>query len=316
LHVIVGEDVGAANLTRLRAAFPDIPFDLCLTETEQLAVAPQATIIFSKRFFPSVLAAAPHLQWVQAGTAGVNHLLTMGLADRPILLTNAAGAHGIPMSELILAMALAFAGGLHTLLRSQSAHGAVAKQVIRDKFELEGQTLCVIGLGDIGGTLAHKAKLLGLQVLGVRRSDRPFPHLDAQFTPDQLQIPLAQADHVALCLPHTPATQHIIGAAELRAMRPTAYLYNVGRGSAIDPHALVTALQQGWIAGAGLDVTEPEPLPAESPLWEMPNVILTRHTSGSSPKNADRITTIFLENLARFCRGETLHNLIDKTQGY
>lgn len=316
LTVLVGEDVGEANLARMRAAFPAVNFHLCLTDADYLATAPQADIIFSKRFLPKALEAAHRLRWVQAGTAGVNHLLGMGLDRRDVILTNATGAHGIPMAELILAMMLAFATGLHTLVHAQPQRTSVRDRVTRHKFELEGQTLCVVGLGDIGGTLARKAKVLGMQVLGVRRGKERFDGIDGQFTPDQLAAVLPQVDHVALCLPLTSETQGIFAKRELQAMRPSAYVYNVGRGSSIDPHALLLALTEGWIAGAGLDVTEPEPLPADSPLWTMPNVILSQHTSGSSPYNADRITTIFLDNLARFCRGETLNNTIDKQLGY
>lgn len=316
LNVVIGEDIGEANLARLRAAHPDVIFHYCLTGPEFLAAAPTADILFSKGFPAGAVDAATRLQWVQAGTAGINHLLAMGLDRRDVLLTNARGAHGTPMSELILAMMLAFAGGLHTALRAQVAHKHVAKQIVREKFELEGATLCVIGLGDIGGALAQRAKALGMHVLGVRRSREPFHGLDAQFTPDQLLDVLPQADHVALCLPLTAETTHIIGSVHLRAMRSTAYIYNVGRGASIDPDALIHALQVGEIAGAGLDVTDPEPVPQDSPLWDMPNVILTQHTSGSSPHNADRITTLFLDNLNRFRRGELLHNIIDKKLGY
>jgi phosphoglycerate dehydrogenase-like enzyme len=119
-----------------------------------------------------------------------------------------------------------------------------------------------------------------------------------------------------LCLPLTAQTRSIIGERELRAMKPSAYIYNVGRGSSIDPDALLRALREGWIGGAGLDVTAPEPLPDDSPLWDMPNVILSQHTSGSSPYNADRITAIFTENLGHYLRDEPLTNVIDKTLGY
>ncbi len=316
LTVLVGENVGEANMARMAAAHPDVAFHLCLTDEEYHAIAPVADIIFSKKFIPEAVQAATRLKWVQAGTAGVNHILAMGIDRRDVILTNARGAHGTPMAELILAQMLAFATGQHTLLRTQSARGRLRDQVIRDKFELEGQTLCVIGLGDIGGSLAHKAKALGMHVIGVRRSHEPFHGIDAQVTPDRLHDALRPADHVALCLPLTQETTHLIGAAELAVMKPTAYIYNVGRGQSIEKNALLDALVNGRIAGAGLDVTDPEPLPDDSPLWDMPNVILSQHTSGSSPFNADRITTIFLDNLDRFRRGEMLHNVVDKKLGY
>ncbi len=316
LTVLIGEDVGEGNLARLRRAHPDVQFLFCLSDPEMIAAAPAAEIIFTKHLPPAALRVAAKLRWVQAGTAGVNHWLAMGLHEREVLLTNSTGAHGVPMAEMLLAMMLAFATGLHTLIRAQPAHTHVTEPVRRDKFELAGQTLCVLGLGDIGGTLAHKAKRLDMRVLGVRRSVQPFAGIDAQFTPNRLLEALPQADHVALCLPLTTATHHIIGERELRAMQATAYIYNVGRGGSIAAQPLLRALGEGWIAGAGLDVTDPEPLPDDSPLWTLPNVILGQHTSGSSPYNAERITHIFLENLGRYRRGEPLRNVIDMQHGY
>jgi phosphoglycerate dehydrogenase-like enzyme len=314
--VVIGEAIGAANLDRLRTHFPHIDFRLCLDMDDFTTQAAGAHILFSKSFPPAALAAAKKLHWVQAGTAGVERLLQHGLGERGVLLTNATGAHGVPMSEMILAMMLNFATGMHTLLFAQRAQQRVVDQVEREKFELEGQTLCVIGLGDIGGTLAHKARALGMGVIGVRRTPRPHPAISHLYTHDQLLQALPLADHVALCLPLTLATTALIGAAELAAMRPSAYIYNVGRGGSIEPAALWDALQAGRIAGAGLDVTAPEPLPADSPLWQHPHVQLGQHTSGRSPFNANRITDIFMDNLARYLAGDPLRNVIDPEQGY
>ncbi len=314
--VVIGEAIGAENLARLSAAHPDLEFRYCLDSETYLANVTEAEIIFSKKFPPGTFAAAQQLRWVQAGTAGVNHLLAAGLGEREILLTNARGAHGTPIAEQTLALMFAFANRLPTLWRAQADRARVAPQVIAEKFELAGQTLCVIGLGDIGGTLAAKAKLLGMRVIGVRRTADPFPELDLQCRPEQLLDVLPQADHVALALPLTEATTAIVGEPELRAMKSSAYIYNVGRGASIEATALIQALRSGWIAGAGLDVTDPEPLPQDSPLWELDNVILGQHTSGSSPHNADRITDIFLDNLDRYRRGEPLRNLVDREQGY
>lgn len=314
--VLVGEAIGEKNLARLTAAHPDLEFRYCIDPEDYLANVPDAEIIFSKQFPAGTLERGQKLRWIQAGTAGVNHLLAAGIGARDILLTNARGAHGTPIAEQTLALMFAFANRLPTLLAAQTTHSHVAKQVIAEKFELAGQTLLVIGLGDIGGTLAEKAALLGMRVLGVRRTSEPYPGLDAQYTPDQLHTALPQADHVALCLPLTDATTAIVGEAELRAMKASAYIYNVGRGASIEASALLRALQEGWIAGAGLDCTDPEPLTTDSPLWDLPNVILAQHTSGSSPYNAQRITDIFLANLQRYRRGDPLQNLVDLAFGY
>lgn len=316
LTVLIGENIGPANLARLRQQFPNVEFHLCLEDDEWLATAPQANIILSKRWPAAALQNTPALQWVQAGTAGVDHLLRSELPARGIHITNSSGAHGDPISELILAHMLAFATGLHLALRTQHDHRHVQSEINQNKFELAGQTLCVIGLGDIGGTLARKADALGMHVIGVRRSTRPAPGVSQVYTNDQLHTALRQSDHVALCLPLTSDTRHYIGADELRSMRPTAYIYNVGRGGSIDEPALVKALQQGTIAGAGLDVTDPEPVPTDSPLWDMPNVSLSHHTSGMSPHNPDRVTTLFAANLARYLAGEALQQRIDPQLGY
>ena len=314
--VLIGEDVGTENLERLRSAHPEIVYRLCLSEASFLAAAPEAEIIFTKRWPTGTMAVARQLCWIQAGTAGVERILGSGVAESGVILTNAHGAHGIPMSEIILAMMLAFATGLSALIAGQTQRRRLRDHVLATKFELEGQTLCVLGLGDIGGTLALKARLLGMRVLGVRRGVAIHPQVDQQVAPSELLQALAQADHVALCLPLTADTRGIVGKPELRAMKGTAYIYNVGRGASIEANALERALGEGWIAGAGLDVTDPEPLPDDSPLWDMPNVILSQHTSGSSPFNADRITSIFLQNLARYLAGEPLANVIDKGRGY
>jgi phosphoglycerate dehydrogenase-like enzyme len=314
--VLIGEDVGQDNVERMRDAYPDVRFLFYPDEEDFIAAAPRAQIIFTKSLPAEAIQRASQLLWVQAGTAGVNHLFDAGLKERDVLLTNASGAHGVPMAELILGMMLAFATGLNTLIRAQRERAWISKDVRTDKFELEGQTLCVLGLGDIGGTLACKASKLGMYILGVRRSAAPFPDVDEQYGPDQLLEIFARADHVALCLPLTSETEGIVGERELRAMRPDAYVYNVGRGRSIDPAALWRALSEGWIAGAGLDVTEPSPVPEDSPLWDAPNVILSQHTSGSSPYNADRITSIFVENLGRYLRDEPLMNVVDVERGY
>ena len=316
LSVLIGEDIGPEHLARLRREFPQVDFRFCLAAVDFTAAAPDADIMFSKSFPRAALDAAARLRWVQAGTAGVERLLSAGLVERGVILTNATGAHGTPMAEVILAMMLAFGTGLNRLGRAQVERRDIRDEVLQSKFELSGQTLCVIGLGDIGGTLAVTAAAGGMRVRGGGPPPRPTPGVETIFPQTALTAALSRADHVALCLPLTQATHTLIGAAELAAMPRHAYIYNVGRGVSIDPDALVAALTTGQIAGAGLDVTAPEPLPADSPLWGMPNVILSQHTSGSSPYNAARITDIFAANLARFLAGEPLQNVIDPERGY
>jgi phosphoglycerate dehydrogenase-like enzyme len=314
---LIGHNIGETNLARLRERFPTVRFIPAWEPGALLAAAPEADIVFTKGLPADFVAQAPRLRWVQAGTAGIEHALRAGLMERPdIVLTNARGAHGIPMAENILAMMLAFAIRLHTLVRAQEGRRWIKAQAIAEKFELHGQTLCVVGLGDIGGTLARKARGLGMRVIGVRRGGAPHPDVEAVYPPERLAEAVALADHVALCLPLTGETRGLFGERELRAMKSTAYIYNVGRGASLDKDALVRALQEGWIAGAGLDVTDPEPLPEDSSLWDMPEVLLSQHSSGDSPHNSDRITAIFSDNLARYLAGEPLENVVDRARGY
>ena len=319
LDVLVGaEPIAPADRERMVTRFPQVRFTFASGAEEMVAGAPTAEVIFTKGAPREALAAAHGLRWVQAGTAGVDGLLRLGLRERPeVLLTNARGAHGIPMAENILTMALCFATRMHLLIRGQRERARLGPRVIQEKWELHGQTMLVLGLGDVGGTLAEKASALGMRVLGVRRSGAPHPHCSAVYTLPQIPAVLPEADHVAVCLPLTEETRGVLGERELRLMRPTAHLYNVGRGACVDGEALRRALAEGWIAGAGLDCVAPSDRPADDdPLWDMEQVILSLHTSGSSPYNSSRITDIFLENLERYRAGAPLQNLVEPGAGY
>lgn len=316
LKVLIGEDVGSRNLTQLRSHFPEVAFIFAPTPEGMIAHAADVPVIFTKSMPRPAIEQAKNLVWVQAGIAGVDGMLTNGLRTHPAVLTNARGAHGVPMAEHILAMMFALANRVPLLIQAQPERRRVGLQARQEKWEIEGQTIVVVGLGDVGGTLARKCKALGMRVLGVRRGGEPFPEIDGVFRPSELATILPEADHIALCLPGTNETYRLLGAAEIARCKPTACVYNVGRGNALDQEALIDALGAGRLGGAGLDVTNPEPLPDVSPLWDLPNVILGQHSSGHSPFNHDRITAIFADNLARWLRGEPLVNVVDKERGY
>lgn len=316
LRVVLATSLASEDRERLYAAFPKVDFVEAHGAEAIKEAASDCEVIFG-HVSAETLEAAPRLRWVQVRSAGVNHLPLKEMAARGILLTNSSGAHGVPIAENFLALMLAFAIRLPALLEAQRARAWHKRDIPGEKFELEGQTLLVIGLGDLGATLARKAAGLGMRVLGVRnRPLPPPPGVDAVFPSERLHEALRQADHVALCLPLTEKTKGYIDEAELRAMKPTAYIYNAGRGQSIAREPLLRALQEGWIAGAGLDVTDPEPLPPDDPLWSLPNVILTQHTSGHSPRNSRRVTDLFLENLRRFLQNEPLQNVVDYARGY
>ena len=184
-------------------------------------------------------------------------------------------------------------------------------------FELAGKTMLLIGVGAIGERTAKVAAAMGVHVLGVRRdSARTTPYVDEMYGPDQLLSILPRADFVVLTVPLTRETRGMIGAQELQAIKPSAYVVNIGRGGTIQEGALIRALQEGWIAGAGLDVFETEPLPSDSPLWDMENVIVTAHYAGLTPHYEERAMAIFVDNLERYCAGKPMRNVVDKRVGY
>jgi phosphoglycerate dehydrogenase-like enzyme len=268
-------------------------------------------------FPPELLGRAPRLRWVQQWGAGVDWLLRFPeAADMSFLLTNASGVHAIPISEHIMGMLLMFARGLHGAVRAQSRR-EWWRPKHRDVFELAGKTMLLVGVGAIGARTAELAVAHGMRVEGIRRdSQTAVPGIAAMYGPQALRERLAHADIVVLTVPLSRETQGLIGAPELAAMKPSAYLVNIGRGATVDEAALVAALRAGRLAGAGLDVFGEEPLPDTSPLWDMENVIITAHYSGNTPAYDGRAMAIFLDNLRRFQAGEPLRNLVDKHAGY
>ncbi|HSC81839.1 MAG TPA: D-2-hydroxyacid dehydrogenase [Chitinolyticbacter sp.] len=263
----------------------------------------------------ALLQLAPRLRWVQAFGAGVDRWLTPAFVDSDIVLTNASGIHGTQIAEHTLSLLLAFARGLPTLISGQRE---VLHHPRLNQFELAGQTLLIVGFGRIAEALAPRAAALGLKVIGARRRiGEPLPvGVDRLVVLDALPDALAEADHVVSVLPLTPQTQGFFDAARFAQFKRGAHFYNVGRGASVDHAALAVALASGQLAGAGLDVTEPEPLPAEHPLRHHPNVILTAHTAGASPHYHERALAIALDNLSRFQSGQPLVNVVDKRAGY
>ncbi|MFM9107612.1 MAG: D-2-hydroxyacid dehydrogenase [Chloroflexota bacterium] len=261
---------------------------------------------------------APRLRWVHTGGAGVESQPLADLAARGIALTNNSGVHVPNMPEHVLAMMLAFARRLPTLIRRQQLREWRDEATHREVFDLEGQTVLLAGMGEIGLGTGERAAALGMLVEGVRRRESlPAPgFVRRTWAVRELAAALAGADHVVNSLPLTPETRGMFGQEAFAAMRPGAYFYNVGRGGTVDQEALTAALRSGRLAGAGLDVTDPEPLPAESPLWEMEQVIITSHTSGASPRYWERATELIGENIGRWLAGEPLRNAVDLDAGY
>ena len=314
-RLVLGVALQPRFLSQIQAAYPDLEVLVCPERERLVEVLPGAQALVGWGLPAELLAVDPALRWFHFTGAGVDGVLNPALIASEVLVTNNSGVHGPNIAEHLLALMLAFARDLPALMRAQLNHDWIRQGV--SVFELGGQTLGVVGLGDIGQDLAWRANALGMRVLGLRRHAGPPPRgVERVYPPEGLRELLQQADHLAITLPLTPRTHGLIGAAELAAMRPSAYIYNIGRGAIIDQDALLAALQAKQIAGAGLDVTEPEPLPPGSPLWSLPNVIITDHTSGRTPRYWERAIGILLENIGRFRRDEPMLNLVDKREGY
>ncbi|MDQ2998817.1 MAG: D-2-hydroxyacid dehydrogenase [Chloroflexota bacterium] len=315
LVCLPAERMADSQLAQLQSAAPDMRV---VRTTERAAIEGLLDEVEIAVSFPhDLLARAPRLRWVQEWGAGVDWLLQHPeVAELDFTLTNASGVHAIPISEQILAYLLAFARGLPAAVRAQARHAwQPAKR--EQLFELAGKTMLLVGVGAIGERTAVIAAALGMRVLGIRRNPAgDLPGVEAIYGPDRLYDLLPEADCVVLTVPLSHATQGMIGERELRAMKPTSYLINIGRGGTIQQPALIQALSEGWIAGAGLDVFDQEPLPATSPLWELDNVIMTAHYAGLTPAYDQRALAIFLDNLKRYRDGEPLKNVVDKAAGY
>ncbi|MHC5769136.1 MAG: D-2-hydroxyacid dehydrogenase [Nostoc sp.] len=260
-----------------------------------------------------VLTAAPALRWQQSPSAGVNHILTPTFLQKDIILTNGAGVHAIPISEFVLAFMLYHAKNLRKLQTLQNEHTWVRGVFLE---ELADATLLILGTGNIGQAIASRAKAFGVTVWGSRRHPEPLPNFDKVVGADEWRSLLPAADYVVIATPLTPETKGLIDEAALRSMRQSAYLINIARGAIVDEAALLTALREGWIAGAGLDTVANEPLPPESPLWSLPNAFITPHCSALSPRLRERIAQLFIDNLQRYQNGQPLRNVVDKQAGY
>ena len=264
----------------------------------------------------AMLHGSPALEWLQTNSAGVEAYIQPGVLAGDTLLTNATGAYGLAIAEHMLGMLLELFKKLELYRDAQKSGAWQSQGAVKAVY---GSTVLVLGMGDIGGEFAARCKALGAKVIGVRRSPRPCPeYADEVHLLEDLDSLLPQADVVAITLPGTDATRGLMSRERLAKMKEGAVLLNVGRGFIVDTEALCDALERGHLSGAGVDVTDPEPLPPTHRLWNIPTAVVTPHISGfyHLRETHERIMGIFLENLRHFQAGEPLRNLVDFATGY
>jgi phosphoglycerate dehydrogenase-like enzyme len=329
-------------LDQMKAVSPrlDIRQQTCSNINEvgaALADYPDTEILYSFHLPHDALEVAPRLRWLQLHSAGVNHILDHPIMKRDVAImrdvaiTTVSGIHATPIAEYVFASILAHRWRVPMWTQCQrEARWPSGRWNLYARPELRDSTLGIVGYGSIGREVGRLGRAFGMRVLALRRlagqakegyaseqtGDREGAIPERFFAPGELHDMLPECDYVVVALPLTPDTEHLIGAAELEAMKPSAYLVNIARGSIVDEEALVRALGEGWIAGAGLDVFEQEPLPDASPLWSMDHVLISPHVAGFTPRYDERAATLFVENLGRYLSGEPLMNLVDKARGY
>jgi phosphoglycerate dehydrogenase-like enzyme len=310
----------AARIEELRRVAPRVRVVTGLSNDEALARAGEAHAADATYASPAFLRAATRLVWMQAHSAGVDRWSRMAeLRDSPrVVLTNMRGVHGPVIADHVFALLLALTRDLpvHVTGRASGAWNRAGSGLLTP-VGLEGRTLLVVGLGGIGTEIARRGHGFGMRVIATRRGDDPGPDfVERVGKPADLLGMLPEADVVALAVPLTPETERLIDARAFAAMKHGAYLVNIARGKVVDQDALVAALRDGQLAGAGLDVTDPEPLPADHPLWTFPNVLITPHVAADGALTEERMRALLVENFRRFDAGEPLLNVVDVAAGY
>lgn len=312
-------NIPAAHVDRLRREFPQHTFLWAKSDDEVARLAGRADAAFASELRARHVAAAPGLRWVHSPAAGVGGMLTAGVLHSSIVLSNSRGMSGDTIAEHVLALTLALFRKFPLVFRSQAERRWAQDDATRPPARMiAGSHIVIVGLGGIGAASARRFAALGAFVTGVRRRpQQPVPEgVSRVCGPDGLSTVLPDADVVVIAAPQTRSTRVLIGAVQLEIMKPEAILINVSRGKLVDESALVDALERGAIGGAGLDVFEHEPLDPASPLWTLPNVILTPHMAGFRADHWDAATDLFAENLRRFDAGQQLRNVVDKTAEY
>lgn len=307
------------EVERLAAALPDDVVVNAQESDARLREYPGADVLFATRISADQFAAARSVRWMHSSAVGVGPLLPPAVVAGDVIVTNSRGVHSEAIAEHALALLLAVRRGLH-LSRDRQRASTWAQEELQARHVpvAEATEVVVIGLGSIGLRIATMCAGLGMRVVGVRRhSARPVPGFIRQVFPTaDLRTALRTADAVILAAPQTDDTRALIGRDELAVMKPTAVIVNIARGRLIDDEALVAAVEEGRVLGAGLDAFRREPLPADSPYWRLPEVLMSPHTASFSGDYWAPVVDLFLENVRRFKAGEALLNVVDKRLGY
>jgi phosphoglycerate dehydrogenase-like enzyme len=300
------------HAAEIEAADPRVRVARVTGRATWLEEAPEAEVILGFRPLRDAARRARRLRWVHAVGAGVENLC-QDVAGTEIIVTN-NHVHGDGIAEHVFALVLAHLRRLREVFTCQEARRWAQDELVGEV--LAGRTMGIAGLGTIGRHVARRAAAFGMRVWGTKRRPEPVEGVERVLPPDGLPAVLREAHVLVLTLPLTPATRGVLGPREVRLLPRGAFVVNVGRGGLVDETALIAALAEGHVAGAGLDVFADEPLPPESPLWGLPGVIVTPHVAGNFPGYMDRIVPVFCENLRRYLAGQPLVNVVDPAVGY
>ena len=306
------------SLDHLRSKYPTAAFEFC-PDTDRLSDAIADADVYVGALTRDVFLAAKQLQWIQSSSSGVDKYLTIPeLVAGDVLLTSASGTHGPGLAESTLGTILAFNRGIRTSVFRQQERQWSAGELRPTLFELTGMTLGIVGFGQFGRHLAERAQAFGLKILAidVKHLSKPS-YVNELWTPNRLDELLRQSDYVVITLPLTPVTENLIDAEKIALMKPSAMLLAMSRGGIVDQNAVAQALREKRLRAAALEVMRPEPLPADSDLWEVENLLITSHIAGGTQYERQYVIEIFRDNLDRFLAGELpLRNQVDKVAGF
>ena len=330
--VLVSAPIEQERVERLKRVSSDLTLAHSPSLSSEDSLWQEVEIIYGFPWKVPTLEQAPHLRWIQLYSAGADRLVDNPLFQSEVMITTASGVHAINIAEYVFAMTQAWYRRLPQLfIWKQGKEWSKDKESTESSIEeLHGKTIGIVGYGSIGRQIARLAQAYGMRVLAMQRGDNhkdtgyQFPNVgdpegalpEKYYTFDSLHTMLQECDVVVVAVPLTKETKAMFNAEAFQAMKDSAFFVNIARGDVCDETALVDALQQKKIAGAALDVFQQEPLPTTSPLWELPNVLMSPHDSGVTPHYNERAATIFEENLRRYLADQPLYNLVDKKRGY